>query len=73
MQRHRERAVQQRDRKAYFGPEYGWVSAPILARSDVGREPVRGPLIVEEYDTTVVVRPDWRAWTDEWNNIHMRR
>jgi N-methylhydantoinase A len=73
MQRHKERIVQQRDRKAYFGPENGWVSAPVLARSDISREPMQGPLIVEEYDTTVVVRPDWRVWTDEWNNIHMQR
>jgi N-methylhydantoinase A/oxoprolinase/acetone carboxylase beta subunit len=26
-------------------------------------------LIIEEYDTTTVVRPHWNARLDGWNNI----
>lgn len=28
-----------------------------------------GPLIVEEFDTTVVVLPDWRARLDDHDNL----
>ena len=31
------------------------------------------PLIVEEYDSTVIVRPGWTARLDGWNNIHIER
>lgn len=43
-------------RKAYFGPELGWLNTPILARQDLadGRE---GPFIVEEYDATCLAPP----------------
>jgi N-methylhydantoinase A len=34
---------------------------------------VSGPLIIEEYDSTTVVRPHWRASTDRWNNIILER
>ena len=30
-------------------------------------------LIVDEYDTTNVVRPGWRAGLDNWNNIVVER
>ena len=39
----------------------------------IGTEPLRGPLIVEEYDTTTVVRPDWSARRDGWNNMIIER
>jgi N-methylhydantoinase A len=41
-------------RMAYFGPETGWLSVPILQRADLAEER-RGPLIIEEYDATCVV------------------
>ena len=33
--------------------------APVRSRASVGAEPESGPLLVDEYDTTVVVRPGW--------------
>ena len=57
-------------RKAYFGPEFGFQTAPVIARGDLGaRGGLPGPLIVEEYDATVVAPPDSRVELDEWNNI----
>ena len=51
-------------RRAFFGPEFGWQPAPVLARGDLAeRRP--GPLIVEEYDATCVVPPDAEAWLDD--------
>jgi len=46
------------NRKVYFGPERGWVIAPVLRREDLSENPLQGPLIVEEYDTTIIVPPD---------------
>jgi len=56
-------------RKAYFGDEHGWVDTPVTGRAALGKTPRPGPLIVEEYDTTTVVRPGWSASLDGWNNI----
>ncbi|HET8605439.1 MAG TPA: hydantoinase/oxoprolinase family protein [Gaiellaceae bacterium] len=34
---------------------------PVRSRASVGEQPEPGPLLVDEYDTTVVVRPGWTA------------
>jgi N-methylhydantoinase A len=60
-------------RDAYYGEEHGWVATPIIARNDLGPDPRPGPLIVEEYDSTTVVRPSWTAALDDWNNIVLIR
>ena len=61
---------QVRLRRAYFGPHHGLVETPILSRSDLaGAAPRMGPMIIEEYDTTVVVPPDCSATLDAWGNI----
>ncbi len=55
-------------RKAYFGPDMGWLETPILARRELaeGRE---GPAIVEEYDSTTVIPPGATARLDDYGNI----
>ena len=62
-----------RRRRAYFGPAHGWIETPVMSRADLGEDGHRGPLIVEEYDSTTVVRPGWTARTDDWNNITIAR
>jgi len=57
------------ERPAYFGPELGWLKTPVLPRVELPTAPVAGPLIVEEYDTTTVVRPGWQAALDGWRNV----
>jgi N-methylhydantoinase A len=64
-----ERASSQSDRQAYFGPEYGAVSTPIVTRSQLERDPRQGPLIVEEYDSTTVVPPEATVRLDDWGNL----
>ena len=44
-------------RTARFGGEPEEV--PVRSRESIGERPEAGPLLVDEYDTTVVVRPGW--------------
>ena len=48
-------------RRVYFGPEQGWLSTPVVDRPALDGAGRPGPLIVEEYDSTTVVPPGWRA------------
>ncbi|HSV50514.1 MAG TPA: hydantoinase/oxoprolinase family protein [Burkholderiaceae bacterium] len=56
-------------RTAYFGPGFGLLETPVLGRDALRQGPVQGPLIVEEYDSTVVIPPGASAMTDEHHNI----
>jgi len=48
------------ERRVYFG-ERGWIVTPVIRRGDLDDTPRAGPLIVEEYDTTIIVPPDAAA------------
>jgi N-methylhydantoinase A len=37
---------------------------PVRSRASLGEQPEPGPMLVDEYDTTVVVRPGWSARRD---------
>jgi N-methylhydantoinase A len=68
------RAGQPESRRAYFGPEHGWLDTRLLvAREDLAGGPHTGPLIVEEYDATMVVPPGWRAGLDAQGAIAAER
>ena len=56
-------------RQAYFGPDHGWIETPVIDRVELDARGRSGPLIVEEYDNTTVVRPGWTARIGSWNNI----
>lgn len=71
--RAQERIAQSGSRRAYFGPELGWLETRLVPRTGLSTAPASGPLIVEEYDTTTVVRPDWAARLDDWNNMIIER
>jgi len=60
-------------RNAFYGEEHGWIATPIVSRDDLAPIARTGPIIVEEYDSTTVVRPGWRASLDHWNNIILER
>ena len=57
------------DRKAYFGSELGWITAPVIGRMDLTEKPSSGPIMVEEDNSLTLVPPDWQAFLDEWSNI----
>ena len=45
------------------------LEAPVHARTDIGDDAIRGPLIVEQADATTVVPPGWSARRDRFGNI----
>ena len=66
------------ERRVYFGPSQGWLNTPVVDRGGLngssGSGPlISGPLIIEEYDSTTVVPPGWRASVDHWRNIILER
>ena len=57
-------------RKAYFGRENGLMETAVVSRGDLGLEASPGPIIVEEYDTTIVVPPGCTVRREaSWNVI----
>ena len=58
-----------RERLAYFGAASGEREAPLLARDELDATARPGPLIVEEYDTTILVPPGCSARRDAWDNV----
>ncbi len=56
-------------RRAYFGPRYGRLETPVIERAALEARLCRGPLIVEEYDTTIVVPPGSAARLDRLGNV----
>ena len=68
----RRRAGQtERQRLAYFGPALGRLATPVIERAALAGGARPGPLIVEEYDATVLVPPLWSASLDAADNIVM--
>ena len=57
-----------RSRTAYFGPGTGWQEATLLQRADLVT-PRMGPLIIEEYDATLVIPPGCRASLGEGGSV----
>ena len=47
-----------RTRRAYFGPKTGFVDTLVVEDLRVGMPPRKGPLLIDRYDTTVVVPPE---------------
>ena len=58
-------------RPAYFGATAGEQSAQVLNRAHLVNNPVSGPVIIEEFDPTIVVPPGWTAALDEFANVVM--
>jgi N-methylhydantoinase A len=48
-----------RTRRAFFAEAGGYVEVPVRTRADVGATAVRGPMIVEDAESTIVVPPGW--------------
>jgi N-methylhydantoinase A len=72
LRRSRERTVSG-TRSAYFGAEMGWREARLFGAVDLREGPVAGPAIMEEYDTTIIVRPGVIASRDALDNVILER
>jgi N-methylhydantoinase A/oxoprolinase/acetone carboxylase beta subunit len=56
-------------RNVYFGTDAPSLETQILSRASLVSEDALGPAIIEEFDTTVVVPPGWRASLDAYADI----
>lgn len=57
-------------RLAYFGSHYGQLDTPVIRRSDLSK-PTKGPVLVDEYDSTIVVPPSMSVYQDDQANLVM--
>ncbi len=57
-------------RRACFGDD-GWIETPVCDRAALRAGPRRGPLLVDEVDSTTVVPPGCEARLDEHANIEV--
>jgi N-methylhydantoinase A len=46
-------------RQIYFGPQLGTQAARLLSRDSLPEKPIQGPVVIPEYDTTIIVPPDF--------------
>ncbi len=60
-------------RAVYFGPSHGFMDAPVMSRGALAGKTLSGPLIIEEYDSTTVVPPGWKASIDQWRDVVLDR
>jgi N-methylhydantoinase A len=56
-------------RQAHFGPRAGNLLAAVVTRQDLLDGATTGPAIIEEFDTTIVIPPGWRAELDRFANV----
>ena len=66
-----EHEVASGERNTYFGRDHGWLRTPVCARADFDSEPRRGPVIVQEFDATILVPPEFVVVLDDYSNIVM--
>ena len=56
-------------REVYFGPNIGSTNARVITRSYLNEVAEKGPIIIEEYEGTVVVPPDCTVRLDKQGNV----
>lgn len=66
-------AADARTEQAFFGGDLGWAETRVLGRAAVPESPTDGPVIVQEYDSTVLVPPDFTVRRDPSGNLLLRR
>jgi N-methylhydantoinase A len=63
-----------RERMVYFKGEGSWMETPVFERTALSSDfEIRGPAIVEQYDSTTVVNPDWRLDVGSLGVLTLRR
>ena len=56
-------------RDAWFGPDIGWMASPVVGRGAVPPDGREGPLLIEEYDSVIVVPPGCSARSDPSGSV----
>ena len=66
--------VSPRSRRSVYWRETGWIDCAVYARDALGAGAcIRGPAVVEEYGSTVVVRGGWCMDVDRYGNLVMEK
>ncbi len=60
-------------RRIYFGPQLGTQAVRTLSRSDLPEQPVQGPIVIPEYDTTIIVPPDFTVRREASDTLILER
>lgn len=60
-------------RQIYFGPQLGMQSARVMSRQELQDKPVQGPIVIPEYDTTIIVPPDFTVRRSGTNVLVLER
>ena len=58
----------QNTRKAYWGKKHGIIDTTVLKPEQIGPNPRKGPILVDCYDTTIVVPPGCTIAMGDWGN-----
>ena len=62
------------ERGVYFEAPDSWLDTPIYGRGSLAQGSIiDGPAIIEQYDSTTVVYPGWRADVDRYGVLSLRR
>lgn len=64
-----EAAAAETRRIVCFGPHVGEVDTAVISRGSLADAPRAGPLLIQEYDTTIVVPPRCDASLDAFGNV----
>jgi N-methylhydantoinase A len=59
-------------RAAYFGPGVGFIETPVHRRSELMLGTLPGPVLIDEYDTTIVVPPGVTATLTQRGDVVLR-
>jgi N-methylhydantoinase A len=62
-----------RQRAVHWSRSAPPVTTPVVSRESIARDPMPGPLIIEEYDSTVVVPPGAAVHRDGFGNLVLTR
>jgi len=66
--------IPRQTRDVFFETDGGWVETPVYDRPSIGwRGALKGPAIIEQYDSTTVVHPGWIFESDRFGNLVLRR
>ena len=56
--------------EVYFPQSRGKVSCPVYVRAKLrSGNVIAGPAIIEQYDSTTVINPEWHGRLDEWGSL----
>ena len=65
-----DKMSEKRYRSVFFSEAICNADTPIIKnRGNVENETIRGPAVIEEYDSTILIPPGWKAKLDQLNNV----